>query len=289
MLPGRQYIFQIGTASLLGQVTELKHKVDVNTLEHQSGKKLEMNEVAFCNIALDRMVAFDAYKENRSTGSFIMVDRYTNQTAGAGMIAFGLHRAQNLTWQKTSINQADRAAAKRQKPCVLWFTGLSGAGKSTVANLVEQQLHALGGHTYLLDGDNVRHGLNRDLGFTQEDRVENVRRITEVSRLMVDAGLVVLVSAISPFKAERQMARSRIEEGAFYEIFVDTSLEVCEARDPKGLYKAARAGRLKNFTGIDSSYEAPEAPELVLDGGRMSPEVLAAEVVARLRRDRIIS
>jgi bifunctional enzyme CysN/CysC len=288
LLPGRQFLFHLGTRMLMGQVTELKHKIDVNTLEHHSAKKLDMNEVGFCNVALAQTAAFDPYEANRATGAFIVVDRYTNSTAGAGMIAFGLRRAQNLTWQNIALHKADRAGPKRQKPCVLWFTGLSGAGKSTIANLVEEKLHALGAHSYMLDGDNVRHGLNRDLGFTDADRVENIRRMAEVARLMVDAGLIVLVSAISPFRNERQLARDLVAEDEFLEIFVDTPLETCQSRDPKGLYRKALEGKIKNMTGINSPYEAPDQPELVLHGGIEPPDRLAESVMTVLKQRKML-
>jgi bifunctional enzyme CysN/CysC len=256
--------------------------VNVNTLEHIAAKKLELNEIAFCNLSLDRAVPFDPYEENRDTGSFILIDRLNNNTVGAGMLDFALRRAHNIHLQPTDIDMAARAALKGQKPCVLWFTGLSGSGKSTVANLVEKKLHAMGHHTYLLDGDNVRHGLNRDLGFTEEDRVENIRRVAEVARLMVDAGLIVLTAFISPYRAERRMARQLFKEGEFIEVFMDTPLEVAEARDPKGLYKKARRGELKNFTGIDAPYEAPETPEFTVNTAEMRPEDAAEALVQAL-------
>jgi len=288
MLPERQYLFKFGGLSVNGAVTELKHKVNVNTLEHASAKTAKLNEVVFANVALDHAIAYDAYADNRETGAFIMIDRYSNRTVGAGMIRFGLRRATNLHWQALDVDKGARAASKGQEPAVLWFTGLSGAGKSTVANLVEKKLMSLGRHTYLLDGDNVRHGLNRDLGFTDADRVENIRRVGETAKLFVDAGLIVLVSFISPFRSERAMARDLLEEGEFVEIFVDTSLAVCEARDPKGLYAKARDGAIKNFTGIDSPYEAPEAPELRLDTGVVSAQAAADEVVAYLQAGGLI-
>ncbi|GAA0592276.1 sulfate adenylyltransferase subunit CysN [Caenispirillum bisanense] len=283
LLPGRPYILRLGTTSVGAQVTELKHRVDVNTLEKAAGKHLDLNEVGFCNLALDRPVPFDPYAANRDMGGFILVDRLTNATVGCGMIDFALRRASNIHWHVSEVDKAARAALKGQKPCVLWFTGLSGAGKSTVADLVEQELHRLGRHTMLLDGDNVRHGLNKDLGFTDEDRVENIRRVAEVSRLMVSAGLIVLVSFISPFRSERRMARDLLEDGEFLEVFVDAPLEVCERRDPKGLYRKARSGQLPNFTGIGSPYEPPEAPELRLPAGDEAPQALATRVVALLR------
>ncbi|MCZ4279184.1 sulfate adenylyltransferase subunit CysN [Kiloniella laminariae] len=283
MLPGRSYLLKTAATTVPVVISDLHHKVNVNTLEEQAGKKLELNEVGVCNLALDRAIPFDAYKDNRETGSFILIDRYSNATVGAGMIDFGLRRASNIVWQELDINKDKRAEQKGQKPCVLWFTGLSGAGKSTVANLVEKKLFAEGRHTYTLDGDNVRHGLNKDLGFTDADRVENIRRVSETAKLFVDAGLLVLVSFISPFRSERRMARELMGEQEFIEVFVDTPLEVCEERDPKGLYKKARAGNIKNFTGIDSAYEAPENAEIVLAGGSAEPEVLADQVIAALK------
>jgi bifunctional enzyme CysN/CysC len=283
LLPERSYLMKIGHATVPAQVTEIKHRLDVNTQNKLAAKHLDLNEVAFCNLAMARPVPFDAYENNRATGGFILIDRTTNHTVGCGMIAFGLRRAGNIHWQALEVDKAARAHQKHQHPCVLWFTGLSGAGKSTVANLVEKRLLAMGHHSYLLDGDNVRHGLNRDLGFTPEDRVENIRRVAEVSRLFVDAGMIVLVSFISPYRAERRLAREKVEDGEFLEVFVDAPLEVCEARDPKGLYKKARAGQLTNFTGIDSDYEPPEAPELHLRTDQASPDELAEEVVQALR------
>jgi bifunctional enzyme CysN/CysC len=238
---------------------------------------------------LDHPVLFDPYKENRQTGSFILIDRYTNATIGAGMIDFALRRADNIHWQAVDIHKDSRAQLKGQKPFILWFTGLSGAGKSSIANLVEKKLHSLGRHTYLLDGDNVRHGLNRDLGFTDADRVENIRRVSETAKLMLDAGLIVLVSFISPFRSEREMARLMVEEGEFLEVFIDTPLEECERRDVKGLYKKARAGEIKNFTGIDSPYERPDDAELVIDGAKETAEESAIHIVHELERRRLLS
>ena len=282
MLPGRPYWMKIGTKQVTATITEPKYKVNVNTLEHLAAKKLGLNEIGICNVSLDHPIAFDPYAENRDTGGFILIDRLTNATVGAGLIHFALRRSQNIHWQALDISKASRAALKGQKPCVLWFTGLSGAGKSTIANLVEKQLNALGRHTYLLDGDNVRHGLNRDLGFTDTDRVENIRRVAEVAKLMADAGLIVMVSFISPFRAERRMARSLFDFGEFFEVHVDTPLAVAEARDVKGLYAKARRGELKNFTGIDSPYEPPEKPEVYLDTTRATPEDSASAIVAQL-------
>jgi len=288
MLPGRPYLLKMSTTTATASVTEIKYQVNVNTLEHTAAKKLELNAIGMCNIMLDRPVAFDPYATNRHTGGFILIDRYTNNTVGAGMIRFALRRSHNIHIQHLDVDKAARAASKGQKPCVLWFTGLSGSGKSTVANLVEKKLHALGRHTYLLDGDNVRHGLNKDLGFTDEDRVENIRRIAEVAKLMADAGLIVVTAFISPFRSERRMARSLMPEGEFIEVFMDASLDIAEQRDPKGLYKKARRGELKNFTGIDSPYEIPEAPEIRLDAGAHTPEELASQVLDFLGSDRQI-
>jgi bifunctional enzyme CysN/CysC len=285
MLPGRQYLLKIGTATVPAQITDLKHKIDVNTLEHLAAKTLHLNEIAVCNISLTQPVAFDPYATNRDMGGFILIDRFTNATVAAGMIDFGLWRATNVHWQALDVNKDARAGLKHQKPVVLWFTGLSGSGKSTIANMVERQLHAEGRHTYILDGDNVRHGLNRDLGFTEADRVENIRRVAETAKLFVDAGLIVLVSFISPFKSERRMARELMGEGEFVEVFVDTPLEVCIARDVKGLYAKAMAGAIKNFTGIDSPYERPEKPELTLPTVASDPAKEAARVLAFLREN----
>lgn len=282
LLPGRSYILRLGASMVSAQVTDLKHAIDVNTLEHIAAKHLDLNGVGVCNLALDRPLPFDVYAENRTMGGFVLIDRMSNATVGCGMIDFSLRRASNLHHRRMKVDKTARAAALGQKPCVLWFTGLSGAGKSTVADLVEQALHRRGHHTMSLDGDNVRLGLNRDLGFTDEDRVENIRRVAEVSRLMVQAGLIVLVSFISPFRSERRMARDLMEPGEFLEIFVDTSLALCERRDPKGLYRKARAGQLPHFTGIDSPYEKPDAPELHLLAGEEPPDRLAERVLALL-------
>jgi len=284
MLPGRPYWMKIGTRQVSATITEPKYKVNVNTLEHLAAKKLELNEIGVCNLSLDQPVPFDPYAENRDTGGFILIDRLTNATVGAGLIHFALRRSQNIHWQAVDVHKAARSAQKGQKACVLWLTGLSGAGKSTIANLVEKQLLSLGRHTYLLDGDNVRHGLNRDLGFTDTDRVENIRRVAEVARLMADAGLIVLVSFISPFRAERRMARALFEPGEFFEVHVDTPLAVAEARDVKGLYGKARRGELKNFTGIDSPYEPPEKPEIYIDTTHAPAEESATAIVEELRK-----
>ncbi len=283
LLPGRPYLLKLGTSTVSATITEPKYKVNVNTMEHLAAKKLELNEIGVCNLALDRPVPFDAYTSNRDTGGFILIDRMTNSTVGAGMLHFALRRAHNIHLQPVDVDKQARALAKGQRPAVLWFTGLSGAGKSTIANLVEKKLHALGRHTYLLDGDNVRHGLNKDLGFTEADRVENIRRVAEVARLMADAGLIVMTAFISPFRAERQLARSLLAEGEFVEIHVDTPLEVAEERDVKGLYRKARRGELRNFTGIDSPYEPPEAPELRLNTVHTTPEQAADAVIVKLR------
>ncbi len=282
MLPGRPYLLKVGTRVVSAQVTEPKYKVNVNTLEHLAAKRLELNEIGVCNLSLDAAIAFDAYAENHDLGGFILIDRISNRTVGAGMLHFALRRSQNIHWQALDVDKASRAALKGQRGRVVWLTGLSGSGKSTIANLVEKRLHADGRHTYLLDGDNVRHGLNKDLGFTDEDRVENIRRVAEVAKLMVDAGLIVLVSFISPFRAERRLARELQAEGDFVEVFVDTPLAVAEQRDVKGLYKKARAGELKNFTGIDSPYEAPENAEIVIDTTAMSATEAAEQIVAWL-------
>jgi bifunctional enzyme CysN/CysC len=288
MLPGRQYLLKIGTRTVPASITELKHKIDVNTLDHSAAKTLALNEVGYGNFSLAQPLAFDPYAENRDTGGFILIDRFSNNTVGAGMIDFGLRRATNVHWQALDVNKSARASLKNQKPAVLWFTGLSGSGKSTIANLVERKLFAQGQHTYLLDGDNVRHGLNRDLGFTDADRVENIRRVGEVARLFADSGLIVLVSFISPFRSERRMARELLPSGEFIEVFVDTPIELCMQRDPKGLYEKARAGQIKNFTGVDSPYEPPEAAELVLRTAERSAEDLADEAVAYLRGKGIV-
>jgi len=282
LLPGRPYWLKIGTRTISAQITEIKHKIDVNTQDELAAKRLELNEVAYCNLSLDHAIAFEAYADCRELGAFILIDRQSNATVAAGTLDFALRRADNIHWQHLEVDAAARARIKGQTASCLWFTGLSGSGKSTVANLVEKRLHALGYHTIMLDGDNVRHGLNRDLGFTDEDRVENIRRVAEVAKLMVEGGLIVLVSFISPFRSERRMARELFAEGEFREVFVDTPLEICEQRDAKGLYAKARAGGIMNFTGIDSPYERPEQAELHLDGGGSSPEALAQQVVEAL-------
>ncbi len=286
LLPGRPYWLKIGTRTVTVSVSEIKHKVDVNTQERLAAKRLELNEVGYCNLALDEPIAFAPYARNRVLGGFILIDRQSNATVAAGTLEFALRRAGNVHWQHLDVDRGARARIKGQAPRVLWFTGLSGAGKSTVANLVDKRLHALGYHTFILDGDNVRHGLNRDLGFTDEDRVENIRRVAEVARLMADAGLIVLVSFISPFRAERQLARERFDTGEFVEVFVDVPLAVAEARDVKGLYRKARAGQIPNFTGIDSPYEAPETPEIHLHADGENVEALARHVLEFLGLER---
>jgi bifunctional enzyme CysN/CysC len=288
MLQGRAYLMKIGTRTVAATVMPLKYKININTLEHQPTERLDLNDIGVCEIELDRPIAFEPYAENRTLGGFILIDRLTNNTVGAGLLHFALRRSQNVHWQALDIGKAFRARQNGQRPCVLWLTGLSGAGKSTIANLVEKRLASLGRRSYLLDGDNVRHGLNKDLGFTAQDRVENIRRVAEVAKLMVDAGLIVLVSFISPFRSERRMARELLEPGEFIEVFVDTPLAEAERRDVKGLYKKARRGELKNFTGIDSPYEFPESPEIRLETTAVSPEQAADEIVGYLQQAGIL-
>jgi bifunctional enzyme CysN/CysC len=288
LAPGRSYLMKIGARTVPATVTALKHRVDIDTLAHLAEKTLGLNEIGFCNLSTAAPVAFDPYPVNRDTGAFILIDRATNDTAGAGMIAFGLRRASNIHWQALTVGRDQRAALKEQQAAVLWLTGLSGAGKSTIANLVEQMLLARGRHTMLLDGDNVRHGLNRDLGFTDVDRVENIRRVGEVARLMAEAGLIVICSFISPFRAERRMVRELTAPATFFEIFVDTPLDECVRRDPKGLYAKAKAGRIPHFTGLDSPYEPPDAPELHLATAGNTAEEEAERIVEELHRRRII-
>jgi bifunctional enzyme CysN/CysC len=283
LLPGRAYVVKLGAATVTGQVTDIRHRVNVETLEPLAARTLELNDIGVCHLHLDAPLTFEPYAVSRDLGGLILIDRQTNETVGAGLIRFALRRSANVQWQALDVGRAERAALKHQKPLVLWFTGLSGAGKSTIANLVDKRLFADGRHTFLLDGDNVRHGLNQDLGFTDADRVENIRRITEVARLMADAGLIVLVSAISPFAAERRMARERMAPGEFVEIFVDAPLAVVEARDVKGLYRKARAGDLTNFTGIDSPYERPENPDIRVDAAALTPEQACERIIEAIR------
>jgi bifunctional enzyme CysN/CysC len=282
MIPGRSYILKIEGGAANATIAKPRYKINVNNYERLPADVLELNDIGSCNISLDRNIAFDAYEENRTTGSFILIDRESNATVGAGLIRYALRRASNIHWQALEIDKVARSEAKSQKPCVLWFTGLSGSGKSTIANIVEKKLHANLRHTMLLDGDNVRHGLNRDLGFTDQDRVENIRRVTEVSKLMVEAGLITLVSFISPFASERDGARQAMGEGEFIEVFVKTSLAEAERRDVKGLYAKARSGELKNFTGIDSPYEEPTNPEIIVDTENSSAEECAEQIISYL-------
>ena len=282
LLKGRPYILRCGTQSVIAQVSDIKYKINVNSFEHVAARDLACNEIAVCNLSLNRPIAFDPYDKNRETGGFILIDRLTNETVGAGMIVFALRRSQNIHWQAINVSREQRAEIKGQRATCLWFTGLSGSGKSTIANLLEKRLYSLGRHTYILDGDNVRHGLNRDLGFTEADRVENIRRVAEVARLMVDAGLITIVSFISPFRAERQFARERFDQGDFLEIFVDTPIEVCEQRDPKGLYKKARTGEIANFTGISSPYEPPSDPEMHLHTDLAAADLIVERIMQEL-------
>jgi bifunctional enzyme CysN/CysC len=288
LLPGRSYLVKLGATTVGASIGQPKYLVDVNTLDHLAAKTLQLNETGVVTLTLDRAVAFDPYAQNLDMGSFIVIDRLGNQTVGAGMLHFALRRSQNIHWQAVEVDKTARVRQNGHRPAVLWLTGLSGSGKSTIANIVERQLHALGARTYLLDGDNVRHGLSKDLGFTAADRVENIRRIGEVSRLMVDAGLIVITAFISPFRSERLLARNMVEADEFVEIFVDTPLAVVEQRDPKGLYKKARKGELKNFTGIDSPYEVPEAPELHIDTTHSDPETAATQIVEYLARHGVV-
>ncbi len=282
LLPNRTYRLKIGTRMANARVMSIKYKVDVNSQSRLAARHLDLNEVGYCTLGLDEAIAFEPYAINRTLGGLILIDRQSNATVACGMLDFALERSSNVHWQHVDIDKTVRGTSKGQQPLCLWFTGLSGAGKSTIANLVERRLHALGYHTYLLDGDNVRHGINKDLGFTPEDRVENIRRIAEVAHLMVDAGLIVLVSAISPYRSERRSARELFEQGEFLEVFVDTSLAECEQRDPKGLYRKARAGTIRNFTGIDAPYERPEAPDIHLHTDGQRAEALAEQLVERL-------
>lgn len=280
LLPGRSYLFKCGSKTVAGSVTTIRHKIDVNSFAKLAADTLALNEVARVEIALSEPIAFDPYAENRETGAFVVIDRLSNATVAAGMIEHGLRRASNVHWQALEVTRSYREGLLGQKAKIVWFTGLSGSGKSTIANLVEKKLAAFDRHTFLLDGDNVRHGLNRDLGFTDADRVENIRRVGEVAKLMTDAGLIVLVSFISPFRAERDLVRAMVEPGDFVEVHVDTPLAVCEARDVKGLYAKARAGEIPNFTGLSSPYEAPEKPEVHIDTTEITPEQAADRIVA---------
>ena len=279
LLPGRSYLLKAGAQTVGATVTELKYRVDTETLDHLATKELHLDDVAFVNVATDASISFDPCDDNRDASGFILVDWHTNVTLAAGIIRFGLRRAENAHHQSFEVTKEARSRLNGQKPALLWFTGLSGAGKSTIANSLEKKLHALGKRTFVLDGDNVRHGLNRDLGFTEVDRVENIRRVAEVARLLVEAGVITLVAFISPFRAERELARHLVEPSEFVEIFVNTPLEACEQRDPKGLYKKARRGDLPNFTGLDSPYEPPVNPELNLDALRESADNLADRIV----------
>ncbi len=288
LLPGRGYLLKLGARTVNAQIGEVKYQVDVNSMEHLAAKQLSLNAIGVCTVSLDRQVAFDPYTENRDTGGFILIDRMTNNTVGAGMLHFALRRSQNIHLQHVDVDKAARSALKGQKACVLWFTGFSGAGKSAIANALEKRLASMGRHTYLLDGDNVRHGLNKDLGFTDADRVENIRRVGEVCKLMVDAGLIVLTAFISPFKAERRMARGLLADGEFVEVYIDTPLEIAEQRDPKGLYKKARRGELEHFTGISSPYEVPEDPEIRIDTTQLSIDDAADAVINALREKGVL-
>lgn len=288
MLPGRQFILRTETDRATVSINDLRYRINVNTFAHEAAKSLELNEVGYCHLTAQSPIAFDPYSDNRSTGAFILIDRVTNATVGAGMIVHALRRASNVHWQALDIDKKTKADQKGQKAAVLWFTGLSGSGKSTIANLLEKKLLAEGRHSTILDGDNVRHGLNRDLGFTEEDRIENIRRVGEVSKLMVDAGLITLVSFISPFRAERQLVCDMLEEGEFVEIFVDTPFEECAKRDPKGLYAKALKGEIKNFTGVDSPYEAPENPDILLQTSGKTPEDLLEKLEDALRAKGIL-
>jgi bifunctional enzyme CysN/CysC len=289
LLQGRQYLLKLGTRTVSATVAPLKYKVNVNTLDELPAERLELNDIGVCELGCDQPVPFAPYAESRALGGFILIDRLTNNTVGAGLLHFALRRSQNIHWQALDVDRRLRAAQKNQRGCVLWLTGLSGAGKSTIANLVDKRLVALGRHTYLLDGDNVRHGLNKDLGFTAQDRVENIRRVAEVARLMADAGLITLVSFISPFRSERRMARDLVPPGDFFEVYVDAPLAVAEARDPKGLYRKARRGELANFTGIDSPYEVPEAPEIRIDTTAMTAPQAAERIVAHLEQAGVLA
>lgn len=288
LLKGRSYTIRMGTQTAVAQIGEIKHKTNIDTLEHVAARMLEIGTTGLCNLSISRPLVMDPARDNRDTGRFFLYDRITRAMVGVGMIRFALRRAHNIHWQAVDVTKTQRSGLKGQSACCLWFTGLSGSGKSTIANMLEKRLHALGRHTYILDGDNVRHGLNRDLGFTEADRVENIRRVAEVARLMVDAGLITLVSFISPFRAERRFARERFDQGEFLEVFVDTPIEICEQRDAKGLYKKARAGQIANFTGISSPYEAPENAELRLEAGADAIEALVERIMDELTRRKVV-
>jgi bifunctional enzyme CysN/CysC len=289
MLPGRSYLIKCGQQWSNGTVSALKHKVSMTTLEGVPAHALELNDIGFCNVSSNRPLVFDPYEQNRTMGSFILVDRMTYRTVGAGLILYALRRATNIHWQAVDINKAARASLIHQKPCCLWFTGLSGSGKSTIANLLEKRLHAAGRLTYNLDGDNIRHGLSRDLGFTDADRVENIRRVAHVAKLMVDAGVIVLACFISPFRAERRMVREMLEKDEFVEIFVDTPIAVCEQRDPKGLYRKAREGKITNFTGISSPYEIPEQAEIHVRAGETDVNAIVEQIMDVLRNRKLMT
>jgi bifunctional enzyme CysN/CysC len=288
MLPGRSYLMKINCCTLPATITELKYRLDGSNLSKLAAKSLALNEVGMCNLSTARPVPFDTYAENPNTGAFILIDRFSNETVATGTIDFALRRAANIHHQNLTVSKAERGRLMHHKPAVVWFTGLSGAGKSTIANLVDAALHKRGVHTMALDGDNVRHGLNKDLGFTEVDRVENIRRVGEVAKLLSEAGLIVLCSFISPFRAERRMVRELLPEGEFIEVFVDTPLEECIARDPKGLYRRALAGEIRNFTGIDQIYETPENPELHLMAGRTEAVTLADQVIVDLIQRKVL-
>jgi bifunctional enzyme CysN/CysC len=293
MLPGKQYLFKMNAKTVSGVVEKIHHVVDVNTFEKDLADEMKLNQIAQVMVRFNEAMAFDTYAVSRATGAFIVIDRLNNGTVGAGMVTRAVQpamrdRSENVVWHEHKVNRVQRANQKGQKPCVIWLTGLSGSGKSTVANALEQALFLEGYHSYLLDGDNVRHGLNKDLSFSDEARVENIRRIGEVAKLFVDAGVIVITAFISPFRADRRLVRELLEQGEFIEVFVDTPIEVCEQRDPKGLYAKARAGEIKNFTGIDAPYEAPQAAELILHNDRDSVEQCVVQVMAHLRRQGIL-
>jgi bifunctional enzyme CysN/CysC len=285
MKPGRQYIFKSNTQTAMLNLGKLKYQIDVNTLNEIPANDLELNQIAVCNISLNKRIAFDPYRQNKTTGGFIIIDKLSNHTVGMGLIDFALRRSDNIHWQNMDITKEQRAQQKNQLPKIIWFTGLSGSGKSSIANILEKKLHTMGKHTIVLDGDNIRHGLNKDLGFTEADRVENIRRVGEVTKLMVDSGLICITAFISPFESERRMIRSLVQEGEFIEIFVDTPLSICEERDVKGLYAKARSGQLPNFTGISSPFENPQNPEIRIDTTISSPESAADIIIDFLEKD----